>query len=68
MELDDCEIKITEEEIPNYSKITWKIFISKKIKEKAFSDLTEDNSKLNTPYNWAQASEAVCETTLDERS
>jgi hypothetical protein len=35
-DMDDCKIEITEEEIKNYSKRTWKVFISKKVKEKAF--------------------------------
>ena len=50
-DLKECNIKMTEEEIRAYSKRTWKIFITQTVKEKAFSDLTEENLNLEHTKN-----------------
>ena len=42
----ECNIKITEEEIKACSKGASKIFITQTVKEKAFSELTEENFNL----------------------
>ena len=42
---------MTEEHIKEYSKRTWKIFITQTVKEKAFSDLTEESSTLEHAKN-----------------
>jgi hypothetical protein len=45
-DLRECDIKMTEEEIEDHSKKSWKDFIAVKVKEKAFKELIYENSKL----------------------
>ena len=42
----ECNIKMTEEVIKACSKRAWKIFITQTVKEKAFSELPEENFNL----------------------
>ena len=42
---------MTEEHIKKYSKRNWKKLVSQKVKEKVFSDLTDENLKLEHTKN-----------------
>ena len=50
-DLKHCNIQMTEEEIKNHTKTRWKILVSDKVKQTAFVNLVEENSKLENTKN-----------------